>query len=242
MVLSVATDLERRWASKAWKGSDVVIDVGGEEMMRSSSTTVATAGCLLLQSSCGSCSRRRSISSLCCLWCVPMMMLAITKSQSCIGRTRQIHRPRHVDVQTWDNVLQQVVVIQVYPSSWCCSRTCWSRRSGGRRRRCQELELLMGAYPVGRRRRRSCSSETHCCLSFLQLIVPVMREVEASGFSSQFVGSLIISKSCFFRSVESPQPQAGTIPGEANLCNPFAPMPLTYSSEKLGLLLHRIWA
>jgi hypothetical protein len=65
----------------------------------------------------------------------------------------------------------------------------------------------------------------------------MIREIETSELASEFVGSLIISNSCFFRSVESAQPQARAILGKPNFRNPFAPMSLSYSSENLAALL-----
>lgn len=63
-----------------------------------------------------------------------------------------------------------------------------------------------------------------------------IREIEPGKISPELIGCLIVSQSRFFGGIESAEPEAGSVLGESDLSNPFAPMSLSHSSvEFCGL-------
>lgn len=64
-----------------------------------------------------------------------------------------------------------------------------------------------------------------------------MREIEPGKLSPEFIGGLIVCQSSLLGCIESAEPEAGSVLGESDLGDPFAPMSLSYSSvEFCGLL------
>lgn len=58
-------------------------------------------------------------------------------------------------------------------------------------------------------------------------------EIEPGEVSSELVGGLVVGQGCFLGRIEGAEPEAGSVLGESDLGDPFAPVALAHSSVEL---------